>query len=357
MIELLEQALGFLGPYAGYVTALVILVIALFSAKIASYMLGKLKRKVAKRTETGLDDIVIHTVKRPLQIGIILLGLYFAIGYIPVLAAYTAEIAMAFTIIFSFYIAFIASSVVAAVIDWYSMEVATKTKTKRDEQFLPIIKKAAYGIIFGIMILVMFGQLGIRVETLIAAMGIGGLAVALALSPTLSNFFSGVHMVLDRPLKIGDFVELDSGDRGTVMDIGWRSTRIQTFTNNILVIPNEKLADSRIINYSSPTPEMGFIVDCGVAYDSDLDKVEKIALEVAKDVQNKYEGVKGFEPLFRYQEFADSAITFRVIMRVKTRADSFLAKHAYIKALKKRFDKEKITIPFPQRDVHMDKLK
>jgi len=101
------------------------------------------------------------------------------------------------------------------------------------------------GIIIGIMLLVMLGQLGIEITTLIAAMGIGGLAIALALQPTLSNFFSGMQMIFDRPIKIGDFVELDSGDKGTVVDIGWRSTRIRTYLNNIVTIPNGVLAAQR----------------------------------------------------------------------------------------------------------------
>jgi small-conductance mechanosensitive channel len=251
-------------------------------------------------------------------------------------------------------VAYFASRLVGAVLEWYTVEVAAKTKTKADEQFLPIIKRVIYAVIFGLMLLVIMGQLGIEITTLIAAMGIGGLAIALALQPTLANFFSGMQMVLDRPIKIGDYVELDSGDKGTVVDIGWRSTRVQTYTNNIVTIPNSRMADSKIINYNVPNAELGFVVECGVAYGSDLEKVERIGLQVARQVLNRHDPIKDFEPLFRYQEFGDSSINFKVIMKTKTLADSYLVKHEFIKALKKSFDKEGIEIPFPQTDVHFD---
>lgn len=357
MIQFFSEFFGYLGPYSGYLYALVIVIITLIVAKIATFSIDRLKGRVAERTESGLDDIVVKQAKGPVRLGVLLMGAFFALNALPVLSAYSENISVWFTVIFSLYSAYLASKIVGAVIEWYSIEISERTKTKADEHFLPIIKRAAYGTIFGLMLLVMFGQFGIRIETLIAAMGIGGIAVALALQPTLSNFFSGVHMVMDRPLRIGDFVELDSGDKGTVMDIGWRSTKIRTFTNNIVVLPNTTLADSKIINYNTPNPEIGFAVKCGVSYGSDLEKVEKITLDVAKKVLSRCNGVKDFEPIFRYNEFGDSSINFKVVLRTKTLADSYLATHEFIKELKKRFDKEKIEIPFPQMDVHTDRKK
>jgi len=355
MERIITAIQGFAGPYADYVIAAGIIVLSLVIAKAVSSTITLIEHRITKRTKFSADDVLLEALKGPVKVGILLFGLFLTLRYLPVFAAYSGEIQTLYTVIVPLFVAYLASRLIGAGIEWYSTEVAHKTKSEVDDQFLPIIKKVAYGIIFGVVIVVMLNQMGIRVETVIAAMGIGGLALALALQPTLTNFFSGAQMVLDRPLKIGDFVELDSGDRGTVIDIGWRSTKIRTYTNNIVVLPNSKIADSKIMNYSTPDTAVGFTVDCGVAYDSDLEKVEKVSMEVAGEVLKKCNGVKGFKPIFRFREFGDSSINFRVIMRTRTLGDSYQATHEFIKLLKKRFDSEGVVIPFPQTDVHLDK--
>lgn len=356
-MDIIAQLLVLLEPWWGYLSALVIIMATLIAVKIVSRIFHVVRNRVSTKTDSSLDDVVLDAAKGPVKLGVLLLGVFFAIGSLDVLTAYSAEISTLFTVVFSLYAAYILSKIVGTAIEFYTAEIAVKTRTKADDQFLPIIKRAAYGIIFGIVFLIMLNQLGVRVETAIAAMGIGGLAFALALQPTLSNFFSGVYMIIDRPIKIGDYIELDGGDKGTVVDIGWRTTRIRTFTNNIVVIPNNKMADSKIINYNVPNTTLGFVVTGGVAYGSDLDKVEKVALETARNVMKRCNGPGDFKPLFRFNEFGDSSINFKVVMRTKTLPDRYLATHEFIKNLKKRFDEEGIEIPFPQVDVHTDKAK
>lgn len=346
--------LDMLAPYMEYIIALVILAAAFIFSKGITVLLSRYVSRIAKKTKSELDDMLLAAVSRPLFWGIILGGVYLATRGLGALSAYATDLGMAFSVIFIFYGAYALSRIVNVVLDWYSKEIAAKSKTRLDEHFLPIFKKLGYVIIYGLAILWILGQLGIEITTLIAAMGIGGIAIALALQPTLSNFFSGAQMVLDRPLKIGDYIELDSGDKGRVVDIGWRSTRIRTYGNNLLIIPNSKIADSKIINYNIPNKEAGFIIECGVAYNSDLDKVEKVTLKVAKDVLKKHGGVEGFEPKLRYREFGDSSINFCIIMRTQTYSKKFRARHEFIKRLKKMFDKERIEIAFPQLDVHLD---
>lgn len=349
------EILAVLAPYMEYIVALVVLIVTFILAKAITVLLSRYVSRIVKKTKSELDDILLSAVRRPLFWGIVLGGFYLAIRGLSALSAYATELSMAFSVIFIFYGAYVLSKVINIVIDWYSKEIAVKTKTKIDEQFLPIFRKISFAVIYGLALLWILGQLGIEITTLIAAMGIGGIAIALALQPTLSNFFSGAQVVLDRPLKIGDYIKLDSGESGYVIDIGWRSTRIRTYENNLLIIPNSKIANSSVLNYNSPNEQIGFRVECGVAYDSDLDKVERVALRVAKEVMKKFSGVKGFEPRVRFKEFGDSSINFIVILRTKTRMDKFLARHEFIKRLKRRFDKEKIEIAFPQIDVHVKK--
>jgi small-conductance mechanosensitive channel len=190
---------------------------------------------------------------------------------------------------------------------------------------------------------------------MIAGLGLGGLAVALALQPTLSNFFAGTQIVSDRVVRVGDYIELDNGViRGYVTDVGWRSTRMRTPFNNLVIIPNSRLADSVITNYHGPNMELAVIVNAGVSYSSDLAHVEGIALTVAREViQDLDEAVKTFEPWFGYEEFGESNINFWVWLQAKNRIASFRVKSELIKRLHARFDQEGITINYPVRTTFL----
>lgn len=207
-------------------------------------------------------------------------------------------------------------------------------------------------IIFTISGYIILKYFGIEVTPYLATLGIGGVAVGLALQGTLSNFFAGLHILSDKPINVGDYIEIDEQTAGWVEDIGSISTRVKTLTNTLIIIPNNKIANSIITNDSLPFSEINFRIPVGVSYESDLEKVEKVTIEVAKKIQETIPGaVKNFEPFIRYNEFADSNINFNVILRVERMVDKFPVRHEFIKALKARYDKEKIEISWPVRKI------
>lgn len=221
-----------------------------------------------------------------------------------------------------------------------------------------LINKMFTAIIFALAVIVILSYFKIDITPLVAGVGLGALAIGLALQSTLSNFFAGVHLISDQPIRAGDFIELDPDTTGIVEDIGWRSTRIRMLTDNLLIIPNNKLAESNIINYSMPKQDLSIWIPCGVAYESDLKKVEKVTLEVAKEIQETAKGaVRGFEPVFRYKEFADSNINFITVLRIEEPMARFVVRNEFIKSLKERFDKEKIEISWPIRKIYTAKQK
>jgi small-conductance mechanosensitive channel len=340
-------------PFGGYVDGA--LVIALFFA-ISLVVSGIFKRtihKLTKKTKTVLDDLIVKAINRPLLIGIVLVGFYIALTEVSFLSTYAAELELGFSIIFILLGAVTVVRIGNAIIEWYMTELSAKTKTKADEQFMPIVQKVLYGVIGLLAIFWILGQMGVEITTLIAAMGIGGLAVALALQDTLKEFFAGTHVIVDRPIRIGDYVELESGERGYVRDISWRSTKIEMLGSNMMVIPNSKIAASKLINYDMPSKEMSVVITVGVSYNSDLEKVEDLTVKVAKEVLKKTEGGKGdFEPFIRYKEFGDSNIMFSVILRVHTFVDRYRLTHEFIKALKKAYDKAGVEISWPVRKVY-----
>ncbi len=211
--------------------------------------------------------------------------------------------------------------------------------------------KILFVIVGGMLIL---ANLGISLTPIITTLGVGSLAVAIALQDTLGNFFAGLYIRADRPIEPGQFVRLESGEEGYVDHIGWRSTRIRMLPNNMVVVPNSKIVQSNITNYYLPDKELAVLVQVGVHYDSDLAKVESVTCEVARDVlQTVPGGVPGFEPFIRYHTFNQSSIDFTVILRGREFVDNFLIKHEFIKRLRARYKEEGITIPFPIRTLYI----
>jgi small-conductance mechanosensitive channel len=206
-------------------------------------------------------------------------------------------------------------------------------------------------VVGGMLIL---DNLGVSLTPLLTTLGIGSLAVAIALQDTLGNFFASLHIKADRPIEIGQFVRLESGDEGYVDRIGWRSTRIKMLPNKTAVVPNSKLVQSMIINYDLPDSELAVLVNVGVHYNSDLQTVEKITCEVAGEImQTVTGGVPSFEPFIRYHTFNQSSIDFTVILRARRFVDSYLIKHEFMKRLQQRYREESIVIPFPIRTVYV----
>jgi small-conductance mechanosensitive channel len=215
-----------------------------------------------------------------------------------------------------------------------------------------LTRNMAWAMIAILGLLVVLNGLGLSITPMLTALGVGGLAVALALQEPLANFFAGLFLTLAGQIRVGDYVKLDSGQEGYVVDFSWRSTRLRMLSNNLIVVPNAKLAQAIIVNHHLPSQELAVLVEVGVDYASDLQRVERIVVEVGCEVMMHVSGgVPEFEPFIRYHTFGDSSINFTVILRAKEFVDQYLVKHEFVKRLHARFDRESIVIPFPIRTV------
>lgn len=211
--------------------------------------------------------------------------------------------------------------------------------------------------VYSIGVLFLLQSFGVAISPLLTALGVGGLAAALALQDTLANLFSGINILVAKQIKIGDFVRLSTGEEGHVVDMNWRNTTIKTGTENMVVIPNQKFASTTITNFAQPFAECSISVPVSVSYESDLNYVERVTVEVAREVlQDTAGGVESFEPLVRYSGFADSSINLNVILRVKTVTDQFLVRHEFIKRLHARYQQEGVVIPYPTRTVNVEQV-
>ncbi|HET9489643.1 MAG TPA: mechanosensitive ion channel family protein [Methylomirabilota bacterium] len=217
-----------------------------------------------------------------------------------------------------------------------------------------LARTAARATVFAIGALILLGELGIEITPILAALGVGGLAVALALQDTLSNLFAGMHLLADRPIRVGDYVKIADVE-GYVVDVGWRSTRVRMLPNNIVVVPNKRVAESVITNYDLPEPRMSLLIQVGVSYRSDPDRVERLLVEETIRAAGEVPGLLAEPPPFvRFiPGFGESALEFTLICQVQTFVDQYLAQHELRKRILRRFRAEGIEIPFPIRTVEL----
>jgi len=209
-------------------------------------------------------------------------------------------------------------------------------------------------IVYVMGFLIILEYYGISIAPLVTALGIGGMAVALGLQETLANIFSGLHLILSKQLRLGDYIRLSSGEEGRVTGITWRFTTILALTGNDIVIPNQKIASAILTNYNMPQQSVTILIPIGVSYDSDLDAVERVTLEVAREVTNRIDPASTEEPAVRFTAFADSSINFSVILHASQFPNQSLLKHEFIKALTRRYRTESIDIPFPIRTIYSE---
>lgn len=196
--------------------------------------------------------------------------------------------------------------------------------------------------------------LGINISPLVAGLGIAGLAVALALQPTLANLFAGTYVVTEGLISVGDYIEMSNGIEGYVVDVSWRSTRLRTWSNNLVVVPNSLFAETIITNFSKPEDPLDVVVSCGVAYESDLKRVRAVSLGVMETVRRECAGADPeSEPVFLYEAFGESNVNFYMIIRARNRVAGFEVRSELIEELHSRLAAEGITINYPVRRLQL----
>jgi small-conductance mechanosensitive channel len=325
-----------------YFHFLLILIGFFILAQIVHFIFVNYVRKLAARTKTDIDDLIVNILTKPVYIFIIFTGLYFALKSLSQLEPYFTYIDGIYFVGTVLLLSLIVADILRIVLSFWLRA------QKQYEKMPKLLSHVAAIVIYLIAFLMILGHFHIEITPLVAAYGLGGLAVALALQNTLSNAFAGLHIVSDRPINFGDYIHVEGGVSGFVEDIGWRSTRIRTLPNTLVIIPNSKLAESIITNYSLPVLEMSAVIQCGVDYGSDLEKVERVTIDVAKQIQETVPGAKrDFQPFIRYHTFDESNINFSIILRVEEPAAKYIVMHEFIKALKKRYDEEEIEISWP----------
>lgn len=326
-------------------------IISLLSMVILFIVRGiasKTLQRWADKTETDVDDIIISAIKSPSIYLTIAIGLYIGVAISGLPEKYVFYISKAIYVIVIMAISFALAGLSGKILDHYIRK-----------SNLPIPSSGlAHGIIkitiIILGVLITLSVLGISIAPLITAMGVGGLAVALALQDTLSNLFAGIHILVEKSVKVGDFVRLESGQEGYVDDITWRTTRIRMLPNNMVIIPNNKLSQSIVTNYSLPDKEMAISIPISVSYNSDPEKVEQVLLdEMEKAAQDTREILSTSSPSVRFHKLGESSIDFEIVCHIREYENQKSVQHQILKRVFNRFREEGIEIPYPHRVVYV----
>ncbi len=336
-------------PYMNFIIPAATALGCIAALLIVRSLAFRILHRWAKGTETQIDDIVMHALKGPSVFWAVAVGVYLGIAFstIPERTVFLVSKAIHVIVILS---------VTFAVANLSGM--LFKSYVQRSNLPIPTTGLAyglLKGIIFVIGILIILSFLGISIAPLLTALGVGGLAVALALQDTLANLFAGIHILVEKSIRVGDFIKLETGQEGFVDDITWRTSRIRMLPNNMVVIPNSKLAQSVVTNYYLPEKRMAILIPIGVSYSSEPERVEAILLDEAKKGVGEIDGLLGDpEPSVRFiPGFGDSSLDFTLVCQVREFTDQPLVQHELRKRIFKRFKEEGIEIPFPHRTVYL----
>jgi small-conductance mechanosensitive channel len=324
------------------------IVAGIFLGILAEFFIRKFVTSWVKKTPWIYDDFLINSLKGiPIPIFIVT-SFYICSILLPDL--HTTQI-ISNKICFAI-AAFLITLVIARFLAKLIRQLSSTAEVPLPSSLL---SNLASVVVFLVGTLVTLQTLGISITPILTTLGIGGLAVALALQDTLANFFSGIYILLSKQVHIGDYVKLDSGSEGYITDITWRNTIIKTLPENLIIIPNNKLSSAIISNFSKPSKEHTFLLELDISYNSDLASVQKIVFETAKKVIAETPGgVVSFDPIIRFEKFGNSSIGMQIIMRASEYVNQGELKSECIKAIHKRFSDEGIEIPYPTQTIKLD---
>jgi small-conductance mechanosensitive channel len=337
------------GVYAG-----VLLVALAAGFQLILKMVLAVLRFLVGKTETTLDDRLLGAVDRFLPWIAMATSLWLAVEavYPDIILGGKFSESDIYILTMLAIIGLMLSSIADAFLLWYGLELRPRGKKVKDEEAFPFVRNIVKIIIVAIFIVFILQRLGFDTTAIITGLGVGGLAVALALQDTLGNFFAGVHVLVDKPLREDDYIKLENGLEGTVKQIGWRTTRLVTLANNEVIVPNSKLAGSILENYSTPDDRSGVVYGIGVDYKEDIDSVERLIKETLENVAKSNSTMDKGTIWVRFDSFGECSLNFKFGYDVRGYVNRFGALKDVNRALFYAFREKGVDIPFPVRVVY-----
>ena len=331
------------------ITPACLLLGSLIAGYVVRWLLFRALHRWGARTGSRVDHVVTQSVGGPILIWSLILGIYYATESTELSDRLTRLIERTLLILVIISLTMMASRLAGNLVRHYG------ERAHGARQVTTLTQNVAQLIVILIGLLILLIHFGVSITPILTAFGVGGLAVALALQDTLSNLFGGFYVSLAGQVRMGDYIKLNTGEEGYVTDISWRSTTIRALTNNLIIIPNAKLAQAIVTNYYLPERRVALSIAVGVSYDADPDQVERVLLEEAHGAAGAVAGLLTEPaPSVRFiPGFGDSAMNFTLGCHVAEFVDQYSVQHELRKRILRRFRKEGIDMPYPTRTVYV----
>lgn len=330
---------------------LAVLVITVVVAIISRFVLTAILKPLSKRTKTKVDDIIIKSIASIIFYIVLLIGAKIGLQQFtletPFFQSLVDTLLILIVCIFLF-------KIISHFARLWMQEWKYKTKTSADERLIPFLQKILKAVVIILAVIFVFNAWNVNISPLLATAGIAGLAVGLAVKDSLNNILGGLQLVLDRTFKVEDKVQLESGEMGVILDIGLRSTKLRTYDNEVIYIPNGYLANAKIKNFTHPDISIRVNVEFGVVYGSDPEKVEQVVLDALKQIDTVIEEP---EPAVQFLKMSDFSLDFIARAWVKEYTEAYSTKLKMTEEIYNALNKAHIGIPFPTRTVYTKEVK
>lgn len=341
------ESLPFTG--ADLLKSLIIIIIFIAAGKLITVIAQRYLKKWAAKSKTALDDIIIDKIRPPFSYVIWFLGIRAALNPLKLdIESLDKALNTIILIIVIYAVSVFANIIVMGVLE----KLTAKTESKLDDALMPLVGKTINVIIVIVGLMWILSIWSVDIAPLLASLGIAGLALGFAIKDSLSNIFGGISLILDQTIKVGDKVKLESGESGHIIDMGLRASRLKTPNNEVIIIPNGQLANSRIQNFGQPDPSLKVVVDFGVGYSSDVDQVRKVVLDSIRTITNiKLDPA----PEVLFLAMGESSLNFSARFWIADYGQAWGKKLEATDKIYRTLKANKIDIPFPTQTIHLKK--
>ena len=338
--------------YLKIASALAVIVVSIVVARIVNFIIKRYLIRLAGKTSMKFDDEILLLVNTPIYYFIILLGFYVAAAFVLV-TSLSGPIISLIAAVAIILLAWVAGRISDLLISEFGGKLTRLTDTSIDDEALPFISKVAKILLYGIAFSMMLDKLGYSIGPILASLGLAGFAIGFAAKDTISNILAGFFILVDRPFKIGDRVDI-GGTLGDVVDIGLRTTKVKTLDFQIVIVPNSSIVSGNVVNYSLPNINQKLKLNFGVSYGSDIERAKKITEDVAKKTKLV---LPDPPPEAFFLEFGESSLNFTLVIWIADLTKKWTVTDAINNEVWKSFQKEGIEVPYPVRTVHLHKEK
>jgi len=335
-----------------YLRFLAVLLITIIIAYLAKIILRQVLKPLAKKTKTKIDDLIIKSLSSIIFYIVLLVGLKVGLQNFELRENVQTVFDGIINTLLILTVTLLLLKIIGNFAQQWMREWKFRTKTTADERLIPLLQKVLKAVVIILAIIFVFNAWKINISPLLTTVGIAGLAIGLAVKDTLGNILGGLQLVLDKTFKVGDKVQLESGEMGTILDIGLRSTKLKTYDHEVIFIPNGYLANAKIKNFTHPDVSIRVNVDFGVIYGSDPEKVRQVVLKAIKKIETVIEEP---EPVVQFLKMSDFSLDFVARAWVKSYTEAYSTKLKMTDEIYNALNKANISIPFPTRTVYTKK--